>query len=192
MSLTAAECSTLEELVRKGRPISGTYFRSVERRRMDPLRILSGRGTELYGGRFAPAGMRAVFLADSDAGASAEVLARKKRLGGESQITLDKYPRIVFAVDVKLERVVSLARKPRNPPLAAIRSASLADDLSYSQDVGRFLADSRIQGLLFKSVVGAGVNLLVFLENCSFGQLKIRKLEDTLETLKRIVSSRKS
>lgn len=156
--------------------MSGTYFRSVERRFMDPLRILSGRGTELHGGRFAPVGTRVVYLADSDEGASAEVLARKRRLGGKSQITLDKYPRVVFAIDVKLERVVSLARKPKNPALAAIRSASLADDLNYSQDVGRFLADLGVQGLLFKSVVGAGVNLLVFLENCSFGQLEIRKL----------------
>lgn len=158
---------------------------------MDPLQILNGRGTELHGGRFAPVGTKGVYLADSDAGASAEVLARKKRLGGASQITLDKYPRVVFAVDVELERVVSLARKPRNPALAAIRNASFDDDLSYSQDVGRFLAGSRIQGLLFKSLVGSGVNLLIFMENCDSGQLKVRKLDETLDTLKQIVSKRK-
>lgn len=158
---------------------------------MDPLQILNGRGAELHGGRFAPVGTKGVYLADSDAGASAEVLARKKRLGGASQITLDKYPRVVFAVDVELERVVSLARKPRNPALAAIRNASFDDDLSYSQDVGRFLAGSRIQGLLFKSLVGSGVNLLIFMENCDSGQLKVRKLDETLDTLKQIVSKRK-
>jgi RES domain-containing protein len=191
LSLTVAEQTTLKELIRKRKPISGTYFRSVERRFMDPLQILNGRGTELHGGRFASVGTKAVYLADSDVGASAEVLARKKRLGGASQITLDKYPRVVFAVDVELERVVSLARKPRNPALAAIRTASFDDDLSYSQDVGRFLASSRIQGLLFKSLVGTGVNLLVFLENCDSDQLKVRKLDETLETLKQIVSKHK-
>jgi len=158
---------------------------------MDPLQILSGRGTELYGGRFAPAGTKGVYLADSDAGASAEVLARKKRLGGTSQISLDKYPRVVFAVYVELEHVVSLTRKPRNLALAGIRNASLAEDLSYSQAVGRFLADSGIQGLLFKRVAGAGSNLLVFLENCAPGQLRIRELDETMDTLKQIVAKRK-
>ncbi len=158
---------------------------------MDPLQILNGRGTELYGGRFAPVGTKGVYLADSDAGASAEVLARKKRLGGASQISLDKYPRVVFAVDIELEHVVSLARKPRNAALAAIRSASFDDDLSYSQDVGRFLADSGMQGLLFKSLAGTGVNLLVFLENCASGQIKVRKLGETMDTLKQIASKRR-
>jgi RES domain-containing protein len=191
LSLTVAEETTLEKLIRKRKQISGTYFRSVERRFMDPLQVLNGRGTELYGGRFAPVGLRSVYLADSDAAASAEVLARKKRLGGTSQITLDKYPRVIFAVDVELEHVVSLAPKPRNPALAAIRNASLADDLSYSQDVGRFLANSGIQGLLFKSLVVAGVNLVVFLENCTYGQLKVRKLDETMDLLKQIVSTQR-
>lgn len=189
MSLTVAEQTALQVLINKRKPISGIYFRSVERRFMDPSQLLSGRGTELYGNRFAPIGMRGVFLADSDPGASMEVLARKKRLGGAPQITLDKYPRVIFAVDVELERVVSLVRKPRNSALAAIRHACLDDDLSYSQDVGRFLAKSGIQGLLYKSLVGPGVNLLVFLENCGSGQLKVRKLDETMETLKQIVSS---
>ena len=56
----------------------------------------------------------------------------------------------MFVIDVELERVVSLARKPRNSALAAIRNASLVDDLSYSQAVGQFLVGSGIQGLLFK------------------------------------------
>jgi len=38
-------------------------------------------------------------LAESDSAASGEVLARKQRLGGSAQITLDRYPRIVFGVD---------------------------------------------------------------------------------------------
>ena len=191
MSLTVDEQTTLKELIRKQKPISGTYFRSVERRFMNPLQILNGRGTELHGGRFAPVGMKGAYLANSDAGAAAEVLARKKRLGDTPQISLDKYPRVVFGIDVELERVVSLVRKPRHSTLAAIRNASLVDDLSYSQAVGRFLADSGIQGLLFKSMAGTGVNLLVFLENCGPGQLKVRKLNETIDTLKQIVSKRK-
>lgn len=158
---------------------------------MDPSQILKGRGTELFGGRFARIGMKGVYLADSDAGASTEVLARKKRLGGVSQITLDKYPRVVFAVDVELERVVSIVQKTRNPALASIRTNSLGDDLSYSQNVGQFLADAGVQGLLFKSSVGTNVNLLIFLDNCRTDQLKVRKLKEIFDTLKHIVRTHK-
>jgi RES domain-containing protein len=158
---------------------------------MDPSQILNGRGTELFGGRFAPIGTKGVYLADSDAGASSEVLARKKRLGGVSQISLDKYPRIIFAVDVELERVVSLVQKARNPDLASIRANSLDDDLSYSQDVGQFLADAGVQGLLFKSSVGTNINLLIFLNNCGADQLKVRELDEIFDTWKQIVKLHK-
>ena len=191
MSLTVVEQKTLEALIRKRKPISGAYYRSVERRYMDPAQILNGRGTELYGGRFAPVGTKGVYLANSDAGASSEVLARKNRLGGASQISLDKYPRIVFAVDVELERVVSLVRKPRNASLASIRKNSLDDDPAFSQDVGKFLVNAGVQGLLFKSRVGSGVNLLIFPDNCAPDQLKVQKLDETIETLKKIVTAYK-
>jgi RES domain-containing protein len=191
LSLTVDEQTTLRKLIGRQKPISGTYFRSVERRFMDPSQILNGRGTELFGGRFAPIGTKGVYLADSDAGASSEVLARKKRLGGVSQISLDKYPRIIFAVDVELERVVSLVQKARNPDLASIRANSLDDDLSYSQDVGQFLADAGVQGLLFKSSVGTNINLLIFLNNCGADQLKVRELDEIFDTWKQIVKLHK-
>lgn len=184
--MTAVEQSALQDLIKKSKPLSGTYFRSVEQTFMDPSQLLNGRGTELYGGRFAPVGMKAIYLADSDQGASAEVLTRKKRLGGASQITLDKYPRVIFAIDVKLERVVSLVRKPRNPTLSMIRTNSFQDDLGYSQEVGQFVASHAIQGLLFKRAIGTGFNLVIFLDNCTSGQISVRKLDETIETFKKI------
>jgi len=79
-------------------PMKGLFFRSVEYRYMDPIDVLSGAGTRAYGGRFAPIGTRAVYLSVTDSEASKEVIARKSRLGGVGQISIDKYPRVVFAV----------------------------------------------------------------------------------------------
>jgi RES domain-containing protein len=139
----------------------------VEYRFTDPNEVLSGVGTELYGGRFASVGTRAVYLSETDATAGQEILARKKRLGGVPQITLDKYPRIVWAVTVDLERVVSWIRKPHSSLLAQIRSACLTEsDLSASQDLGARLRDAGIGGLLFASAVAAGNNLIVYKNNC--------------------------
>jgi hypothetical protein len=49
----------------------------------------------------------------------------------------------------------------RKSPLAAIRKNSLDDDLTFSQDVGKFLANAGVQGLLFKSTVGQASTFLV-------------------------------
>ena len=83
MSLEPGDLTELNRWVIGGRRLKGTYFRSVEYRYMNADEVLNGRGTELYGGRFAEVGTKAVYLAESDSAASNEVVARKKRLGGQ-------------------------------------------------------------------------------------------------------------
>jgi RES domain-containing protein len=179
LSLTADEIAELKRWIKRRRPLKGIYYRSVEYRFMNPDEVLNGRGTQLYGGRFAEMGVKAVYLAASDFGASKEVLARKKRLGGQAQIAIDKYPRVVFGVDVALEKVVSWLRKPRSPVLEALRQGCLSkDDLSRSQEVGNHLRMSGVQGLLFPSVAGGSQNLIVFLENCGSSGLKLQNLAE--------------
>jgi RES domain-containing protein len=82
LSLSRAERTVLLEWFASATPLSGTYFRSVEYRYMDPDEVLTGVGTTAVGGRFAPVGTRAVYLNATDSGTSTEVLARKARLGG--------------------------------------------------------------------------------------------------------------
>lgn len=65
-----------------------------------------GADTVATGGRFAAVEMRAVYLSTTDSGASKETTTRKSRLGGSAQISTAKYPRIVFAVTIKLGRVL--------------------------------------------------------------------------------------
>lgn len=179
MSLTEEELAELDRWIKGARPIKGIYYRSVEYRFMNPDEVLNGQGTQLYGGRFADLGVKAVYLAESDSGASREVLARKNRLGGHAQITIDRYPRIVFGVDVALQKVLSWARKPRSPLLGEIRkSCMLKDDLSRSQEVGNKVRSSGVQGILFPGALGGGRNLIVFLENCGSSALKLRNLAE--------------
>jgi hypothetical protein len=147
LSLTADELAELERWIKRTRGLNGIYYRSVEYRFMDPDEVLNGQGTQLYGGRFAMVGVKAVYRAGSDSGASKEVLTRKKRLGGHAQITIDKYPRVVFGVDVALQKVVSWARKPHSLLLRGIReSCLLKDDLSRSQEIGNRLRISGVRG----------------------------------------------
>ena len=81
---------------------------------MDPGEVLSGTGAERYGGRFVPVGVKAVYVSREDATASNEVTARKARLGAASQITIERYPRVVFGVRVRLQKHVDLTCQEGN------------------------------------------------------------------------------
>jgi RES domain-containing protein len=172
-------------------PLAGLYFRSVEYRHMDPKDVVSGAGTQTYGGRFASVGTKAVYLSVTDSGASKEVTARKARLGGSSQITLSKYPRVVYAVSVKLKRVLDLTVVPASPVLKALRKKCLsANDLAASMELAEHLQKAGVQGLVFPSVVAGGDdNLVVYLANCKPGSLKLENEAELIAQAK-LISSR--
>jgi RES domain-containing protein len=162
------------KLAGRAKPLSGIFFRTVEYRFMDSANLLGGYGTQRYGGRFAPVGIRAVYFSESDAVASRELTARKKRLGGDAQITLEKYPRISFAVEIQLERCVSLVGQERSASMERLRKKTLTPgNLATSQAVGRTLLDLKIQAILFPSVISAGTNLVVFVDQCPSGWCRI-------------------
>jgi RES domain-containing protein len=171
-------------------PLKGLYFRSVEYRYMDPNDVLSGAGTEAYGGRFAPVGTRAVYLSATDSGAGKEVTARKARLGGAAQINTSKYPRIVYAVAVRLDRTLDLSDLRSSEPEKAIVNACLSlDDLTASMDLARVLEMEGIQGLAFPSVIAGGDdNLIVYLSNCAAGSLTLQNEQEIIEQAKRMVA----
>ena len=170
------------------KPLKGIYYRSVEYRYMDPREVLSGRGAALYGGRFASLGTKAVFLAESDSAASGEVLARKQRLGGNAQISLDKYPRIVFGISVSLERVLDLTGHGLPKKLLPVRQSCLApDDLTASMELGDLLRARSIQGLVFRSAVGRGKNLIVYMEHCPADALEIHNAAELMKKMRQIL-----
>ncbi len=192
MRFNRDELEAIEAWTATAKPLSGIYYRSVEYRYMDPKEVLSGRGAALYGGRFASVGTPAVFLAESDNAASDEVLARKRRLGGSAQITLDKYPRIVFGVEVSLGRVLDLSKRGLPKAVASVRQSCLApDDLIPSMELGDLLRARSIQGLVFPSAVGRGKNLIVYLEHCPAAALEIHNAAELVKKMRQILGKPK-
>jgi hypothetical protein len=60
-----------------------------------------------------------------------------------------------------------------------IREACLSpDEPLRSQEVGELLRRRGIQGLLFPSVVGAGRNLIVYLDNCDASSLALQNADE--------------
>jgi len=192
LSFSPDELAAIQGWMKTARPLGGICYRSVEYRFMDPAQVLSGMGTQRYGGRFAAVGTRAVYLAGSDETASREVLARKKRLGNTSQITLAKYPRVVFAVSVTLQKVLTWLRRPRSRALMKVRESCLSlDDLARSQELGQMLFAAGVQGLLFPSVVGAGRNIIVYLENCNPSSLALHNADQMQDRIADIIKMNK-
>lgn len=154
---------------------------------MDPADVMSGAGTRAHGGRFAPVGTRAVYLSATDSGASKEVTARKARLGGAAQISTEKYPRVVYAVEVDLKKTLNLSTLGSSQAAKAARAACLdKDDLSASMELARELISARVEGLLFPSVVGGDDNLVVFRVNCGRRSLSLKNKEEVIDQARRI------
>jgi RES domain-containing protein len=194
LTFTAKQRAAIESWIGTAASVEAVFFRSVERRYMDPAHVLSGEGTAAYGGRFAAVGIRAVYLSTTDSGATKETTERKSRLGGSAQISTANYPRIVYAVEVKLQHVVRLNDLGISGPGAAVKDACLdKNDLAPSMDIARYLAKAAIQGLVFPSVVkGGDDNLIVYLTNCTPKSVRIQNENEFIEEAKKIVARRKS
>jgi RES domain-containing protein len=194
LTFNAKQRAAIESWTGTATSVEETFFRSVERRYMDPDDVLSGEGTVAKGGRFAAVGVRAVYLSTTDTGASKETTARKSRLGGSAQISTAKYPRIVFAVTTKLQRVLRLDDLGSSGPGGEVRKACLEENnLAASVEVATQLEKAGIEGLIFPSVVAGGDdNLIVYVANCEAGALQIQNEDEFVDEARKIVSKRTS
>jgi hypothetical protein len=112
---------------------------------MDPADVLSGAGTQAHRGRFAPAAPRAVYLFATDSEPSKEVTASKARLSAVSQISTDRYPRVVYLVAMNLKKTLNLATLGSSQAAEAVRRACLnKDDLGASMELARELISADI------------------------------------------------
>ena len=167
--------------------MSGIFFRSVEFRWVHPDDVVSGAGTVKLGGRFASAGTRAVYASDSEETLLREIGARKRRLGGNALMDVGRYPRVVFRIDIKVGRHVSFARPFRDRSLEAVRRQCLsADKLDFSQSAGDHWRAAGVQAVRYASVTGRGVNVVVFLENTTPGEVAIFNREELMERMARL------
>src|SRR5580658_6974593 len=96
-------------LIEGATSLKGDFFRSVAFRYFHPDDVISGEGTRLHGGRFAPVGVRTVYASLEEETALREVASRKSALGGRSQISVGDYPRMTYVLSVATNRNLDLA-----------------------------------------------------------------------------------
>ena len=86
MKLGRAARKQLAEAIAGATSLQGDFFRLVAFRYFHPDDVISGEGTRLYGGRFVPVGVRAVYASLEEETALREVTIRKSALGGEARL----------------------------------------------------------------------------------------------------------
>ena len=107
-----------------------------------------------------------------------------------NKIKVAKYPRVVYAIFVNLERVLDLTTVPASAVLKALRKKCLeANELVPSMELAAHLQKAGVQGLVFPSVVAGGDdNLIVYLANCKAGSLKLENEAELIAQAKLIAS----
>lgn len=194
MTLTATQIRALKDWSATATHLEGEFFRSVSMNRTEPAEVLGGYGAASYGGRFASKGTRAVYLSTTDAGTGKETTERKKRLGGAALINTDKYPRVIFVIDVKLAHVVRLEELKASLAGEALMKQCLdEDDLEASKALAEFLVKEGVQGLIFPSVVrGGDDNLVLYPDNYNIDDVRLRNEKEFLAQAEKIAAKRRT
>ena len=151
----------------------GVAFRAAPLEFARLSKLLDGRGSLKFGGRWSAAGtLRAVNMSLSQEAAIGESGANFTHYNFEAS---DVRPKVIVGVRLKLGRVIDL-RKGKNSlnrglPLGEMlaedwRRANDAGRESQSQAFGRAAHDAGAEGLIVPSArVGGGVNLVFFPES---------------------------
>jgi len=174
----------LAALIADAKPLSGDFFRSVAFRYFHPDAVISGEGTRLAGGRFAPVGVNAVYASFDEETALHEVTARKKPLGGRAQIEIKEYPRLTYVITVKTHRSIDLATDLPSELAAVVRRCLREHQYSISQELAAIWIGQGIDSVVFPPATGVGRNLVVYLTNAGAGSVRIRNRNEILAALR--------
>ena len=185
MKLGRAARKQLAELIAGATSLQGDFFRSVAFRYFHPDDVISGEGTRLNGGRFVPAGVRAVYASLEEETAMREVTTRKTALSGRNQIDVGEYPRMTYVLSVTTHRNLDLASTLPSE-LASIVGLCLGGrGYSTSQELAGIWIAKGVESVVFPSATGVGRNVAVYLANAGAGSVVVRNRKEVLAALRR-------
>jgi len=186
LKLGRAARKQLAELIAGATSLQGDFFRSVAFRYFHPDDVISGEGTRLNGGRFVPAGVRAVYASLEEETAMREVTTRKTALSGRNQIDVGEYPRMTYVLSVTTHRNLDLSSTLLPSELADIVGACLGGrGYSASQELAGIWIAKGVESVVFPSATGVGRNVAVYLANAGAGSVIVRNRDEVLAALRR-------
>jgi RES domain-containing protein len=139
--------------------LQGYFFGSVAFRYFHPDDVISGEGTRLHGGRFVPAGVRAVYASLEEETALREVTSRKSALGGRGQIPVGEYPRMTYVLSVATHRNLDLAETLPSELANVVRICLRGPGYDVSQIVADIWISEGIDSVVFPSATAPAETL---------------------------------
>jgi len=153
-------------------PWSGTVYRNCAPRYATNADLLGGGGSTLYGGRWNPLRIRAVYASLTPETSMAEALVECRREGLDIS---DAMPRVFVAIRVDLQKMLDLTDAGIRRTLGLSVQALLEEDWRQSrasgtdaltQSFGRAAFAAGMEGLIVPSnAIAGGRNLIVFPAN---------------------------
>jgi len=134
--------------------------------------VISGDGTRVNGGRFAPVGVRAVYASADEATALREVTARKI-LAARNRIKIADYPRMTYLIAVSTARNIDLGEAANRGLRKLVTRCLTVGSWKASQEVAAVWIAAGIESVTFPSATGVGSNVVVYLGNSAPGCVSV-------------------
>ena len=185
MRLGRAAEAHLLKLISRAEPLCGEFFRSVAFRYFHPDDVISGEGTRLYGGRFVPPGVAAVFASLEEETALREATARKSLLRGQSRIEFRDYPRMTYVLRITTQRNLDLSMSLSPNLQKVVERALRPGNHDASQGLAQIWIEAGIESVVFPSATGSGRNVVVYLPNSGADSVIVHNRAAVLAALRR-------
>ncbi len=166
---------------------SGKFIRSTSIDYANRRDLITGEGSQQFGGRYNPIGIRAVYGSLDLTTAIAEYLAHSRRQG-LPDVEADVFPLVVIRLEATLNECFDLTnlkvRRNLNITWRQITDEPWQDLQDHGQEaltqaIGRLVREAGFDGLLFPSAANkpSGKNLVLFPDKLSSDRLRILNKE---------------
>lgn len=185
MTIGHAARAQLEELISNAAPLEGNFFRSVAFQYFHPDDVISGEGPRVYGGRFVPVGIPAVYASVEEDTALREAANRQATLRGQDNTDFRAYPRLTYVLHIKTERSLNLSTVLA-PDLQRVVVDCLGPGQHFaSQQLANIWIAEGIDSIIFPSATGVGHNVAVYVANAQPESVSVLNRDEIIAHLRR-------
>ncbi len=134
---------------------------------------MSGEGPRVYGGRFVPVGVPAVYASVEEDTALREAATRQASLHGQNKTAFREYPRLTYVLHIKTDRGLNLTTVLPTELQRLVVDCLGPDQHVASQQLASIWIAEGIESVIFPSATGVGSNIAVYVANARPGSVSI-------------------
>jgi hypothetical protein len=128
--------------------------------------------------------VRAVYASAEEDTALREVTQRKTTLGGDRQIDVGEYPRMIYLLAISTQRNLDLTLSLDPQLEQVVRHCLVGRSHTASQELAAIWIKASIESVVFPSATGAGKNVAVYLQNAKGSSVIVRNRDEVLKALR--------